>query len=361
MWKASSKYLPLLLCALSAHSGMYGIWWITKAEAVPKAKQNYAEKYAKPLREHTELFPDVPKKGVIRWHHVLGVSKDAIRETIRKKIIQLVRATHTDKGMENGELIKAVNAAKEEAFPFLAYRFIWDGTFNSRFGNFDQQGPGIINHIDSLEDFFVRGGDAKYSEKVQTIIENGDIEKWITDWKRFYLTKIGILAGVTLGCTYLKKLHTSDKDSWIKKNKTIQQSIAWWLQFKKNHPKKATAFKVSRRATFIALAGIYPLYRFREIISFSSLNNLYRSETTHEDHISNDDLNLFYRRVHVGTIERRTSNGTEHEMIYEPSAPIGYMTYKENRTMFMPLRKTKVMTALTIGASFALTWLGCVP
>lgn len=366
MWKTSSKQLLLLLWALSAHSGMHGEWWTTQVGKLP---ENFAQQYAKSLRENTDLFedgtplfPDVPKKGVIRWYHVLGVSRDAERKIIIQKWKRLVLATHTDTGMENGELIKAVNVAKEEAFPSLEdSHFFWDGEYKSRYNKrFQFKGPGIIPHLDSLEDLFARGGDSKDGKKVQTTIESGDIEKWITDWKRFYLTKFGFLAGITLGYAYLKKLHTSDKDSWIK-NKTIQKSIAWWLRVKKNHPNKATTFKVSRRAVFIAIAGIYPVYRFSKIFDFSSLNNLYRSETTPEDTISDDDLKLFYKRVHTATRERHTSNGTEYEPIYESTPPIGYMTDEENRTMFMPLRKTKVMTALSLGASFALTWLGCVP
>ena len=345
MQKKSSKYVLVLLCALFTHFAMQGVWWTASAEKIERPEQqhegpqDYEEKYGAHLRDHPQLFPSIPLYGPIRWHHVLGVPSDANESEIKSARRKLLLATHTDKALLNGELIKAVNAVTDEINPSSVsmeedeYLVVWEGTFRSQFGNFDQHGPGIVPPVDTLDEFFVRGGDKNKATQVDS--DSGfteDFKALSTKWKRFYAAKITSLAGLVIGYNYLKKRSESNDNSWFKKNKRIQKTIAWWSNFKKKHPKIAALLKGGGRGGCIALAAIYPLYQFRKFFTWSSLDGRYRSENMHDERISDDDLKLFYRMVAVGT--RRYSNG-ETSTIYEPTFPVCYMTAEQERKEFI--------------------------
>ncbi len=364
MRKNSIKFALFLLCAAFTHTALNGVWWTVQSKQKVRKAINYATAYGTHLRDNATLFSSVPKTGKIRWYHVLGVEKGANDEESRKAHRRVVAATHVDQhtrnNVSNPELIKAVNAAREEVKTTSEYAVQWNGTFNSRFGNFDKQGPGTVPCIESLTEFFILGDEEDKAKQVDDSTFAEKFKKLTTDWKQFYIMQFALLSGMVVSYNYLKKLTESDKDSWLKNNKTIQQFISWQATFKKEHPKTATLLSVCNRGGFIALASIYPLYRFRKIFPLASLNRDFRSETMHFDEISDDNLKMFHKMVHVGTIKTTYTDGsTSTSYIHEPSPPIGYMTSEQDRKEFMPIRKAQVMSAIMIATSIAATWLGC--
>jgi len=325
-------------------------WWTAnevKKEHTADGLQNYEEAFGESLRAESRLFPTVPTSGPINWYHILGIDADADADTKKCAIRRLLLATHPDKGGDD-ELSKAVNLARAEAKDDEyddEYVVEWNGEFESQFGNFDQRGPGLVYHVEDLPELFCAMGER---EKLEVLGDNFEttFAQETKEWKRFYIAKFALYGLSVLG--YKK----------FKKHERVKRLQARWNQFKKKHSNIATALDFSGRAGWVALAALYPLYKFRRFFTLSFLDGDYRSENFQFEHIkNNDDLDVFYKMVTVG--RRTDSEGNPHP-IKGPSRPVGYMGCEEVRQNFMPLRKSKAMAAISVVESAASAWMGCI-
>lgn len=341
-------------------------------------KQNNPEDYGKfrdslrsfvdPKNPKQGLFPDVSEWGSVQWHHVLGVSKTADRGQIRRKHAQLSRATHPDttKPGEEGHdgVFQAVNEAKEEALNLPQnmtpetpdevryFQKVWQGEYDDVWEGDHEvfwngscvapTGPGSYNRytgsgaVDEVRDL-------REILKDSEITQLDSLKTLTAEWKKFYAKKLALYAGLAFGYKFLKK------------NKRVKRLAVRWAQFKKKHPKIASALQISGRGGFIALASIYPLYKFKNLFSMSSVDSKYGSNIIPGGTLSNEDLHVFYEKVEVG----RTYHQNGSTPIYDQGVPIGYMQQDRVRKTFIPVRKAKAMSALTAAASLASAWLGC--
>ncbi len=330
-------------------------WWNlreVKKEQRAEGPTDYEENFGPLLRANKALFPNAPERGSIYWYHIFGIEKDADEATRKKALRKMLLATHPDKG-GCPELSKAVTLAKGEmqqnadaaADAAEAYAVEWNGAFTSQFGNFNQRGPGFVHHVEDLPELFCAIGER---EKMETLGDNFEttFAQETKEWRQFYISKMAFYALCATSCKFLKK------------NKRVKQLRERWKRFQKYYPKIAATLEYSSRAGWVALAAAYPLYKFGRFFTLSRLDNDYRSEIHSFDHIENQsDLEVFYKLVTVGW--RRDHRGDSYP-VKEPSRPVGYMTSEEKRTQFAPVRKAKVMAALTAAESFASAWMGCV-
>ncbi len=371
MYKNRSKYALMLLGVIFSHTALQGVWWnasVQKKQQNNSGPSDYENTYGESLRKYSQIFPRVPARGPILWHQVLGVEENADKNEIKKAFRTLLLKTHPDKGVvTNIEPIKAVNAVKEEleARDFSAkveYEMIWNGNFDSQFGNFDMSGPGTVPSVESLSELFARSGEEDKADLVDSSAFKEEFKNVTDEWKRFYIAKWVLLIGVAVGYNYLKKLSASEKDSWFKRNKTIQAISSRWSRFKKEHPRIVAIMRGSVRGGFIACAALYPLYRYRKPFSWASLNHHYKSEIVTDKLLSEDDLKLYYRMIKVGERQYKDQFGrvTRTEDIREPSYPLGYMTSEQERKEFMLIRKAYVMSALSAASSLATAWMGLI-
>ena len=312
------------------------------------------------------LFSNVPAEGPVRWYDVLGIPENANRAAIRKKHAQLSLATHPDKDAHaNGDAFQAVNDAKDEALKLPQnmpddtpddlryYEEVWDGEYDlmetedygvkwngvfftpAQPGYVNQySGSGFVPEANNLDDIFGSDKAADFDA----------LNPLATESKQFYIKKLVLCAAVALGNNYFKK------------RKKMKLLIARWKRFKENHPNIATVLQLSGRGGFIALASLYPLYKFRKIFSMGYADSEHKSKKIPGDALDADDLEVFYQRVVIG----RTYHQNGSSPIYDEGAPIGYMTKDNARKAFVPIRKAKAMSAITAAASMASAWMGCV-
>lgn len=273
-------------------------------------------------------FPDLSFNKVPTWYQLLGVEKGATENEVKRIKNALLRYFHVDKHPEASYTHKAALNLAAQAIT-EAYKNRNAKQYNITITMKKDKRWYTINPAKDRNDFL------EYNSEAQDSLRK--YEQMTDQFKKFYMRKFGIIAGIGLFSILKNYCHSRAK---INKNGILQKLISKFSAFKKRHSTFFSAIKTTTQITLAGFLSIYPLYKFWPVFECAGADWKYQSE-------KNNKYPLDVYHQYYSILEQR--GDVKYSQPYYVS-PHCYVTDQEKSELFRPLRRAKVQRVALIGS-----------